>query len=101
MTANPPKPATLRIAQITQGMRVVTPTKKIARVEGIVLNTGEELHTRVSVRYLHDNTLVQLQAKLLRPYIGPPVVFDDEREGLRKRHGDVPLPPRADMGRDE
>lgn len=92
MNAPAIKLPTLRIAAISQGMRVVTPLKRIGRVEGIVLNTGEELHTRVLVRYLDAPAeVVALQAKLLRVYIGAPVMFPDEIESIRMRHGDRPL----------
>lgn len=90
----PAKIPSLRIAAITQGMRVVTPLKRVGRVEGVALNTGEELHSRVLVRYLDAPAeVVPLQAKLLRVYDGAPVIFPDEADRLRMRHGDVPLPP--------
>lgn len=89
----PARIPTLRIAAITQGMRVVTPMGRIARVEGIALNTGEELHSRVLIRYLDCNDVVPLQAKLLRAYDGGPVVFPDEVSAMRARHGDRPLAP--------
>lgn len=101
MNAPSLKLPTLRIAAISQGMRVVTPLKRIGRVEGIALNTGEELHSRVLVRYLDGDT-VALQAKLLRAYDGPPVIFNDEADQLRMRHGDVPMsPPLKAKGCDE
>jgi hypothetical protein len=82
----PARIPTLRIAAITQGMRVVTPMGRIARVEGIALNTGEELHSRVLIKYLDCGDVVPLQAKLLRAYNGATVVFPDEAERLQAQY---------------
>lgn len=94
MNAPAAKVPTLRIAAISQGMRVITPLKRIGRVEGIALNTSEEeLHSRVIVRYLDaPEQTVQLQPKLLRAFEGL-VMFPDEIESIRMRHGDRPLAP--------
>lgn len=88
----------IRAANVVKGMRVLTPSDEVARVDGIVLNTAEDLFPRVKLTY-HDASKegVTLQAKHLRPYLGPPVVFADEVESLRLKHGDKPLslPPPA------
>jgi UDP-N-acetylmuramyl tripeptide synthase len=83
----------IRVAEVVKGMRVVTPMGRIARVEGVSLQTSD-LFQRVHLRY-HDtqDETVALQAKLLRPYTGDSIMFRDETEGLRMKHGDVPLPP--------
>ena len=82
-----------RVAGAVKGMRVVTPLGRIARVEGVALQTSY-LFQRVHLRYYDDQSeTVALQAKLLKPYVGDPIIFRDETDGLRMKHGDVPLPP--------
>lgn len=84
----------IRIAEAVKGMRVVTPRGLVARVEGVALDTSDAAGQRLNLTYLDPQEgAVTLQAKLLRGYEGDPVVFRDEADSLRLKHGDVPLPP--------
>lgn len=84
----------IRAANLTQGMVVVTPGGAIARVEGAAIH-GEDIHVRVNLFYLDPERQSQpLQAKLLKPYIGPPVLFPDEAERYQRRYEDRPLSAR-------
>ena len=75
-----------RIAHLAIGMRVVTPTGAIAKVLGMSINTGEGNFSRVRLQFLDPELESEpLQAKLLKPYIGPPVVFEDEKAELQAR----------------
>ncbi len=74
-----------------QGTRVVTPTGAIARVEGVALN-GEDPFPRVKLSFLDPERQAQpLQARLLKPYQGPPVVFPDEADRMQRRYEDKPM----------
>lgn len=84
----------IRIAEAIKGMRVITPSGRLARVEGVSLATNEDCQRARLTYYDDQDDGVALQPKLLRGYDGPPVVFRDEVDQLRLKHGDVPLPPR-------
>jgi len=90
----------MRVAALTRGMRVLLPTGAIARVEGQYVNS-QDCFVRVVLTTLDPALATEpLQAKLLRPYLGPPVVFTDEAEQLRYKHHDRPLAVRP-SGPDE
>jgi hypothetical protein len=87
--------STVRIVRFERGMRVVTPTGRVARVEGIKRAAADEMYSRIELLY-HDapdasllhldaNFTVTLQGKLLKPYEGPPVTFPDERRAALVR----------------
>lgn len=74
-----------RIAEVSRGMRVLTPMGRVARVEGTSVHAGLG-ETRVVLTYLDCADQVVLQASLLRRYTGPAVIFPDEREAMRKKY---------------
>lgn len=81
----------IRVLEAVIGMRVVTPRNKVAKVTGISMSS-EDAFTRVNILYLDPTEgEARIQPKLLKGYDGPPVVFPDEAESIRLRHGDKPL----------
>lgn len=83
----------MRVAEIRIGARVVTPLGRVARVEAFVHSANDPFR-RVNLKYHdHQEDSVILQPKELQPYTGDAIVFRDEVERLRLKHGDVPLPP--------
>lgn len=92
----------IRVLEAVVGMRVVTPRGKVARVIGISLHTGDDLFSRLHLEYLDpEEGFLRIQAKLLRGYDGPPVVWPDEVESMRLRHGDKPLGLRLSPAADD
>lgn len=83
----------MRLAELSRGMRVVTPLNLTAKVMGTFVDPLDpESIERVSLRYLDPALgLVELQARVLRPYVGPPVVFQDELDQLHYKHDVRPL----------
>lgn len=81
----------IRVANLTKDMRVVTPTGAIAKVEGQWVHS-EDVFARVRLVFLDpERTSEPLQAKLLKPYVGPPVIFPDEAERMQRQYDDRPL----------
>lgn len=81
----------IRVAQAVIGMRVVTPCKKVAKVIGTAIDSRDPF-ARVIIKYLDPGLEdIEIQAKLLKGYDGPPVIFEDERDSIIKRFGDRPM----------
>lgn len=84
----------MRMAQLSLGMRVLTPSGQIARVEDLRENKGhDDLFDRVDLVYLdRSRGQVSLQAKDLQLLLGPLTVrFHDEEPLVWVQHGDTPL----------
>lgn len=80
----------MRVANFTQGMRVLTPTNKLARIDGVVINTSKDNFPRVKLTFMDPEYECEpLQAKVLRPYVGQPVIFPDEAERMRGQYNDA------------